>query len=128
MCVFCPLSLILPLLVKNKPSNYDVPYQAILSSFFSFSTIKAKVYVVIKVINVSNEMYTFWGLKVFLLLTLHVSGQLNPSSGVHCTCYAELCNHMFTYYASCVGVLTGLFDCFSVFGGACKKQQQTENK
>jgi hypothetical protein len=58
MCVFCPISLILPYLVKNKPSNYDVPFQAILSSFFSFPTIKAKVYVVISVNQTHTHTHT----------------------------------------------------------------------
>jgi hypothetical protein len=49
MCVFCPISLILLYLVKNKPSNYDVPYQAILSSFFSFATFKAEAFVDISI-------------------------------------------------------------------------------
>jgi len=45
MCVICPVSLILLYLVQSKHSNYDIPYQAIISSFLSFSAFKAEVYV-----------------------------------------------------------------------------------
>jgi len=69
VCVICPASLILVDLVQSKPSNYDIPYQAILSSFLSFPTFKAEVNVYLSVTKHSHTLCSSLSVRKFYTYT-----------------------------------------------------------